>query len=461
MKVKEKKGSFLKGAVLIAAGGLLAKIIGALYRIPLTNLIGGHGIGLYQLVYPVYCLLLTVSATGIPSSIAKLTAERLGRGESDKPLFKTALRLFLWIGLIGSLLMVALAPLLASLQGSREVTGGYFTLAPSVLLVSAISVLRGFFQGRNDMFPTAISEVIEQAVKVAFGLFFAYIFRDDIPKAVVFLLLSVSISELVALIVMITLYKLSPARKERGKDGGRVAAKTILHTSIPVTLSALLIPFSTLVDSVLAVRLLGAYALDPVALYGLFSGGAVTVINLPVSICYGIAAASIPAVATAKAQAEEQGGATGRKISVRKKIFFSLGITLLVSIPAAFGLYYFAEPVSKMIFRSLKGEELQTLVALIKTFAVSAFTLSCVQTLSACLTAQGKPQYAAVSMAIAMAVKTAVYAVLLKNAQISVFGLAYATNIGYLVAFLLNFVYNLKVSKRTRSKANDNGNRLG
>ena len=194
MKKKEKKRSFLKGAALIAAGGLLAKIIGALYRIPLTNLIGGHGIGLYQLVYPVYCLLLTVSATGIPSSIAKLTAEKLGRGESDKPLFKTALCLFLWIGLIGALLMVALAPLLASLQGSREVMGGYFTLAPSVLLVSAISVLRGWFQGRNDMFPTAISEVIEQAVKVGFGLFFAYIFKDDIPKAVVFLLLSVSIS---------------------------------------------------------------------------------------------------------------------------------------------------------------------------------------------------------------------------------------------------------------------------
>ena len=464
MKKKEKKRSFLKGAALIAAGGLLAKIIGALYRIPLTNLIGGHGIGLYQLVYPVYCLLLTVSATGIPSSIAKLTAEKLGRGESDKPLFKTALCLFLWIGLIGALLMVALAPLLASLQGSREVMGGYFTLAPSVLLVSAISVLRGWFQGRNDMFPTAISEVIEQAVKVGFGLFFAYIFKEDIPKAVVFLLLSVSISELVALFVMSALYKLSPARKEKGKDGGRVAVKAILHTSIPVTLSALLIPFSTLIDSVLAVRLLGVYAADPVALYGLFSGGAVTVINLPVSVCYGIAAASIPAVATAKAQAETGTQAdeqTGKTISVRKKIFFSLGITIFVSVPAAFGLYYFADPVSRMIFRSLKGEELQTLIALIKTFSLSAFTLSCTQTLSACLTAQGKPQCAAISMAIAMTIKTAVYAVLLKNQEISVFGLAYATNIGYLVAFLLNFVYNLKVSKRVRSKANDNGNRLG
>ncbi len=452
-KEKEKRSSFLKGAVLIALGGFLAKIIGALYRIPLTNLIGGHGIGLYQLVYPVYCLLLTVSATGIPSSIAKLTAEKLGRGESDKPLFKTALKLFLLIGLFATALMVLLAPVLSAAQNAKEVMGGYFTLAPSVLLVSAISVIRGFFQGRNDMFPIAVSEVIEQAVKVAFGLFFAYIFRDNVPKAVVFLLLSVSISELVALLVMIALYKLSSASKENGKDEGRVAMKSILRTSIPVTISALLIPLSNLIDSVLAVRLLGVYAPDPVALYGLFAGGAITVINLPVSVCYGVAAASIPAVATAKAQVEagsenETGETSGKKVSVRRKVFFSLFITILVSVPSALGLYYFAEPLSRMIFRSLKREELQTLVALIKAFSVSAFTLSCTQTLSACLTAQGKPQHAALSMGIAMTVKTVIYVLLLKNAEISVFGLAYATNIGYLVAFLLDFVYNLKESKR-------------
>ena len=95
-KVRQRtdKGEFLKGAAWIAGGGFVAKLIGALYRIPLTNLIGGYGIGLYQLVYPVYCLLLTVSATGIPSSIAKLTAEKIGNGESPKPLFKTAMKLF-------------------------------------------------------------------------------------------------------------------------------------------------------------------------------------------------------------------------------------------------------------------------------------------------------------------------------------------------------------------------------
>ncbi|MBQ8308824.1 MAG: polysaccharide biosynthesis protein [Clostridia bacterium] len=452
----QSKGSFIKGAALIAAGGFFAKIIGALYRIPLTNLIGGHGIGLYQLVYPVYCLLLTVSATGIPSSIAKLTAERLGKGQSDKPLFKTAMKLFLLIGLVGSVLMAALAPFLASAQGSREVLGGYFTLAPSVLLVSAISVFRGWFQGRNDMFPTALSEVTEQIVKVAFGLLFAYLFRDNVEKAVVFLLLSVSISELFALVLMIALYKRSPASKERGNEGGRVAMKSVLRLSIPVTFSSLLIPLSGLIDSVLAVRLLGGYAADPVALYGLFSGGAVTIINLPVSVCYGIAAASIPAVATAKAKAEE-----GKNASVKKRLFFSLGITVLVSLPSAVGLYYFAEPAAKIIFRSLSGEELQTLVKLVKIFSLSAFTLSCAQTLSACLTAQGKPQCAAISMAIGITVKTVVYVFLLRDPKFSVFGLAHATNIGYLVAFLLNFVYNLIVSKKRRRKANDNGDRSG
>ena len=121
VKKREGKGSFIKGAVWIAVGGFTAKIIGALYRIPLTNLIGGKGLGLYQLVYPVYCLLLTVSATGIPSSIAKLTAERIAQGKDDRAVFRTAMKLFALIGLVGALFMAVVAPYLAKAQGSEEV----------------------------------------------------------------------------------------------------------------------------------------------------------------------------------------------------------------------------------------------------------------------------------------------------------------------------------------------------
>ncbi len=434
---RKSKGEFLKGAAWIAVGGFVAKLLGAVYRIPLTNLIGGHGLGLYQMVYPVYCLLLTLSATGIPSSIAKLTAEKVGK---DRQVFATSMKLFLVIGLIGSFLMAVVAPFLAKAQGSEEVLGGYYALAPSVLLVSAISVFRGWFQGRNRMFPTALSEMVEQLVKVAFGIFFAYLFRERAQTAVVFLLLAVSISELVAMLLLLLIYRRTPI-KPNEKEGGRVGVKHILKLSIPVTLSAILFPASSLLDSVLAPRFLSGYATDAVALYGLFAGGAVTLINLPVSICYGIAAASVPAVARAAATRKEGG-------SPRKRMLYALFITLVASIPCALALFFFAEPAVKIIFRSLTGEELSTLTGLVKAFSVSAVTLSCVQTLSACLTAQGKPQYAALSMLIAVAVKTLLYPCWLKNSEISVYGLAYATNICYLVAFLLDFLYNCIVSRK-------------
>ncbi len=438
-KISSKK-ELLKGAAWIALGGFVAKLIGALYRIPLTNIIGGRGIGLYQLVYPVYCLLLTLSATGIPSSIAKLTAERLGKGESDTPLFTKAMKLFLVVGLVGTLVMAAVAPFLSKAQGSEEVLFGYYALAPSVLLVSAISVLRGYFQGRSRMLPTALSEVVEQIAKVGFGLFFAYRFRDNIQKAVTFLLLAVSLSEAVALCLLLIIYAVKRECNE-GKEGGRVAAKSILRMSIPVTFSSLLIPLSALLDSVLVPRLLGAYAENAVSLYGLFSGGAVTIINLPVSVCYGIAAASIPAVARAVAR---------RSSNARKRVYFSLLVTLAIAIPAAIGLYLFAEPAARIIFRSLTEEESTLLVGLVKAFAVSAVTLSGAQTLSACLTAQGKPQYAAISMLVGITVKTVAYAFWLRNPKISVYGLAYATNLCYLVAFSLDLVYNLIVLKGRR-----------
>ncbi|MBQ8428017.1 MAG: oligosaccharide flippase family protein, partial [Clostridia bacterium] len=166
---KENKG-FFKGAAWIAVGGFLSKLIGALYRIPLTNFIGGYGMGLYQLVYPLYTLLLTLSATGIPTAIARLTAEREGAGVPLRPLFRTCMRLFLMLGGVGTLLMTALAYPLSKAQGAPETIGGYLTLAPSVLLVSALSVYRGYMQGKNDMMPTAISEILEQIVKVAVGL---------------------------------------------------------------------------------------------------------------------------------------------------------------------------------------------------------------------------------------------------------------------------------------------------
>ena len=260
----------------------------------------------------------------------------------------------------------------------------------------------------------------------------------------VFLLLAVSLSEGVALCLMAYLYRRVLSGEKAVKEGGMVGVKAILKLSIPVTFASILLPMSGLLDSVIAPQLLSAYESDAVTVYGLFAGGAVTVVNLPVSVCYGIAAASVPAVARATVK-------RGRGSSPIKRIAFSLLITIAVALPSAVGLYLFAEPTAKLIFRSLKGEELALLIGLVRAFSISALTLSLVQTLSACLTAQGRPQYAALSMLIGVVVKTVMYVCWLKNPQTSVYGLAHATNIGYAVVAALNLLFNIHVSRKRKA----------
>lgn len=291
------------------------------------------------------------------------------------------------------------------------------------------------------MFPTAMSEICEQVIKVTFGLLFAYLYRGNVQKAVIFLLLSVSISELITLLLMIFFYKRVPAHEKMQKDGGRFAMKSILRLSLPVTFYSMLLPLSGLLDSVLVPFLLSAYETESMTLYGLFTGGAVTIINLPVSICYGIAAASVPAVAKAESDSHR-----------RKKIFFALGVTVAVALPSAVGLFALAAPAVKIIFRNLSETELNTLIKLVKILSLSALTLSCVQTLSACLTAQGQPQYAALSMLIAITVKTVAYALLLRSPKFSIFGVAYATNLCYLVAFSIDLLYNLYNKRKIKEQ---------
>jgi O-antigen/teichoic acid export membrane protein len=214
--------------------------------------------------------------------------------------------------------------------------------------------------------------------------------------------------------------------------------RSVLRLSIPVTLSACLIPLFSLIDSVLIVRLLKGYAENAVTQYGLFSGGAVTVVNLPVSVCYGIAAASVPTLSAAVKTGE----------SGRKKLLYSLLLTLGLSALAAVGLYLFAEPAVRLLYRSLSTEQTSTLVRLVQGFAVSAVTLSCTQTLSACLTALGRPSRAAISMAIAMSAKTLLNVLWVGNPSVGIFGAVLAADAGYLLSFLLDLAFALHATRK-------------
>ncbi len=442
--MSKQKQSFLAGAIIISVGGFVSKLLGAVYRIPLTNILGGEGMGIYQMVYPLYCILLTVSASGIPTGISRLISSGRGAGAE-----RQAFRLYGAVGVIGMLIMFVLSAPLAALQTEPAIKLCCQLLCPSVFFVSLLSVVRGYFQGKGNMLPTATTEIMEQVIKVAFGVAFSYLFRGNLPLAVASTLLAVTISEIISTGVALLWYFKKKSKPPLYRVQS-VPVKSILRFTVPLTLTAIALPVSQLFESIIAVRLLRAGAENATALYGVFSGCAITIINLPVSITYGLAASSVPQISPLA----ESGDMAGAK----KKAFKSLAITLAVSLPAAVGLYFLAPLATRLIFGSLQGEEKELLISLIKILAVSSVTQSLVQTSSACLTAMGYPVRSTVTQWTTAFLRVGLTAGLIAFTNLSISGAAWSANCAYFVAMVMNFCYIIMAGKKPRGKDKSNEN---
>ncbi len=436
-----KEKTFLKGAFILSCGGFISKAIGAVYRVLLLGLIGATGMGRYQMIYPLYALLLTLSSAGIPSALSGWIAERGTTGEGNALLFRKAIKAIGLIGAIGTIGMLGLAPLFSFLQGGN-LAWGYVALAPAVFLVAIIAVFRGYLQGKSRMLPTAVSEVIEQSVKVALGLLVAYLYRGDLEKLVPMLLFAVTISEGVALLYLWGKVRKTPREKGNEKS---LPYKSLLKRSVPVTVSCLLLPVCTMIESVLIVRLLAYHTSEGVRLYGLFSGGVVSLVQLSSSVCYGFAVATIPTMsATSDVQLR------------RKKGAYAVGVTAIFGGLFTLGLLFFAPIIVKILFSSLDKASQALLVRLIRLSAPSAILLPITQTLASCLTGQGKAKIGARNMAFAVAVRLLLDFLLIGRKKFSIYGAVIASNVGYLVAFFLDLVYNLIITKR-KGDQNDYG----
>ncbi len=430
-----RHAKFIKSAAVMTGGFLIAKAIGAFYRISLTGILGGYGIGLYQMAYPLFLLFLTFSSAGIPSALSRVVAAESAHGRETAGHMKTAIRLFASIGLSGALMMCAVAALMSGLQGDRNLTVCYLALAPSVFFVALVSVLRGYFQGRNDMLPTAFSEVVEQAVKAGFG-FFAVRMTGDPVRGAMLALLGVSLSELVALVYLFSRYK--GERKIRTLR--KVNGYSLFRSVLPVMAAAALLPLSRTVDSIVVVRLMARYSERAVSMYGLYTGGVMSLVDLPASLTGGFVAAAIPLVSASASRGDEEGA--------KKNAALALLFTFAISVPCALGLFAFASPVVRLLYANLSESELNTVVALVRLSSVSAVSLAAVNTLAACLTGMGRAKYAARAMFVAITVKLLLQILLVSDPALSVGGAAIATNACYLVAFFLDSLYTWRVPAR-------------
>lgn len=446
--MKLKKDNIVRGAAIVGASTFIAKLLGAIYRVPLTNLIGAFGLGLYQMVFPVYALLLDFAGAGVPSATSKLISS-LSEDEKSlrsKEYLNSSIRLLSIFGIFFSTALILTGKLIATLQGSPKAHFAYIALAPSVLLVSIISCFRGYFQGQMNMTPTAVSQIIEQIVKLVFGLILSYLLMPNVALAVAGTTLAISFSELFALLYLVIEYK----RKNKyqkikysfDKERFKSQAKEILKTTIPITLIGIAIPFSQVIDSFLTVNILNSYRTDATALYGLLTGVASTIINLPVSICYGVAMVAIPSVAAEKNVYEKNRRA--------KK---SVLLTLAVALPCALIIAVFAPLIMRILFGRLSGAERVTAINLLRTTAPNVIFLSLLQTTNAVLIGKGKLYTPLISMSVGIVIKTTLNIILLKIPELNVYGGATALIACYFFACLINLILIFRKQVKNESKS--------
>jgi O-antigen/teichoic acid export membrane protein len=200
-----KKQSFVISAIILALGGFFAKAIGAIYKIPLTNVLGSSGMGIYYLVFPIYSLIITLCSSGISVALATEVAKcrKIKHRFNEHKLLRVALVLTFLLSLFFTIFIVVFSKSISEWQGNINAYSGYVAIAPAIIISSLIATLRGYFQGIENMVPTTVSLIVEQIIKLTVGLILAHrLCVLGVGYAVLGAILGVTISEIVALIII-------------------------------------------------------------------------------------------------------------------------------------------------------------------------------------------------------------------------------------------------------------------
>lgn len=344
----KKPQSVLRGSVLLMASALIAKVLGAVFRIPLTGMLGGEGMGYFSCAYGLFLPVLALSVTGMNTAVAAMAARlRAGGASEDAALLpKVAFRLFGTMGLLGSAGIFLLAGSLCThLLHDSGAAAAVRCFAPAVFFCCMSAVLRGLHEGSCDMTPTAVSQVVEGIARVGFGLLLpAMLLRrsaDGIEEAAAAAIFGITLSTAAG-----TLTLLCFPRERRRAAWDRTRAdhlrRALLSLLLPVAAASTAASLPSLIDLAAGLRLLPCDAQTANFLYGAYAGLAVSVAALIPSVtnCFGRSA--LPAFASSFAQGDADAAADHAMTALRRTAFLAL--------PAGMGLAVLAQPVLAVLF---------------------------------------------------------------------------------------------------------------
>ena len=452
-----KKQNYLKGAAILAAATVFVKVIGAVYKIPIFNVMSDAGIGAFQATYNIYALVLTIATAGIPVALSRMvsSASALGHMSLVKRYFSVALPAFTLIGVAAMSGMFFFAGTIAGLMNNSLAAPGIRVLAPAVFFACVMAVYRGYTQGFQKMGPTAASQVVEVLCKAAFGIAIAFWlssrnYETAIISAGSITGVTIGMGLCVPLLIR---YKRIQDRSvlpaDIAADGAADALPSrmgvfakLMKVSIPITLGSSFMAIMIVIDnSVVNGRLqsgLGLSEYDASALYGLYTR-ALTVYNFPSALVVPVSISIMPAIAAALAKRENQEAVGIMQSSVK--------LVNLLALPAAAGIMALAGPI--MI--SLYNDPAPVTAAILTILGAASFFVCFQLITTAILQANGHERLAMISFPVGGVIKITINYFLVAIPEIGIIGPSVGTLTCFFVISAMNICFIIaKVKNRPK-----------
>lgn len=455
--MKETKQTFVKGAFILIFANLIVKVIGALFKIPLHNAIGAGAMSYFQQAYSYYALFFMFSTAGLPVAISRIIAASNVKGnhrEVEK-IYSVAMKLFFGIGLIGSLLLALLSQVIANAVAVPELSVCILAISPTLFFICLTSACRGYFQGLQNMVPTAVSQTIEAASKLVIGLGAGIWAKNQgYSDAVVAscVLLAITIGVVFSFIFVFVAKTWGKKQRELEPSSLPVRSsgsilKELVSIAIPITLSSSIMYLTSVIDSSIVIRRLMdiGYAKETAqVIFGSYSSMAVTMYNLPPNFVNPFAISLIPQIAASLAK--------GAKESAKKAMDSTLRFACTIILPCAFGMGALSRRLLSLLYVNESipldnGGTLETVELagqLLQILAPSILFVSIIYVTSAMLQASGNERLSIISALLGVGTKLISSYVLLGIPSLGIYATPISTGLCYLVIVICNFLFLIR-----------------
>jgi len=470
----DKNRSFFSGAFVLMISSILVRVIGAFFKVPLSAMLGGEGMGYYMTAYTVIGPAFALSVMGFSISVSKLCSAAYRNNADRKMIFSTALIVFSLIGLILAMIIYAGAPVFSEIVGNKAALKAVRAMAPAIVFCCISSVFRGYYEGMGYMIPTAASQVAEAFAKLGFGLLLSWLsinkaveefnlfgtvtgvaaesFAEAMaiaaPNAAAAAVAGVSISTAVGCAVAVGFYIKDTDISGKNTDKAMTftaASSALIKTAMPVSAAALVINLASMMDILSVMNIIGTAAaenwdmlcqsrpelilaeIEPARaanyLYGTYTGLSMTIFNLAPAFTSSIGICALPMISSLYAK--------GRKKLLRSRIESILRITLIVAIPIGMGMSTMAVPIINTIFPK---SEYEAVVAaeLLKTLGIASIFVAVSGVVNSMLQAIGRIYVPLKLLICGAVIKLAVNWLLISIPSVNISGAPWGTLCCYL-----------------------------